>query len=163
MTELEPLPTFRRITRFQSMDFGRFGIPHFDAYVRMMEETEYDFLRSRGLSVVLPDDRGVIGFPRLSTDLQVFRWIVDPRELQIELQLARIDGKQIEYRFEILDRSTDTEPVATGRFTVACCRFPGDRLPYAILIPDDVVRKLTAAHPISSARVETMSDRDPND
>ena len=39
-----------------------------------MEETEYAFLRSRGLRVVLEDQKGIIGFPRLSAQIEV----IDP-------------------------------------------------------------------------------------
>lgn len=119
------------------------GTAHLDAYVRMMEETEYEFLRSRGLSVVLSDSRGIIGFPRLSTEIEVHQFVDDDRNLDVTLQLVDIDGKQICYQFEIVDTQAANARVASGRFVVACCRFPGHRLPYAILIPDGVFEKLT--------------------
>ncbi len=106
-----------------------------------MEETEYAFLRSRGLSVVLEDDRGLIGFPRLHSELKILTPVTFEEELDVLIRLGDVDGKQVSYRFEIT-RARDQVMVATGRFDVACCRFPDGELPYAILIPAWVEDKL---------------------
>lgn len=106
-----------------------------------MEETEYSFLRHCGLSVVLQDENGTIGFPRLSATLSIVRPAVFDERVEIGLGLVDIDGKQIIYNFEIVDDAGD--PVANGRFRVACCRFPPQDAPYAILTPELVIRALT--------------------
>ena len=116
------------------------GAVKFEAYVRMMEETEYAFLRSRGLRVVLEDERGIFGFPRLNVNVKVERPAVFDEQLWITLELIHLDGKQIVYHFEVVD--DDAQPVATGKFKVACCRFPAGELPYAILTPDFVLDAL---------------------
>ena len=104
-----------------------------------MEETEYSFLRSRDLSVVLTDDKGIIGFPRISTKITVDNPIRFEQLAEIELKVIATDGKQIIYDFLI---TNDSSTVAKGTFRVACCRFPTDNLPYAILTPEFVLKKL---------------------
>ena len=47
-------------------DIDMTGDTHYTANLKYMEEAEHAFLRSRGLSAVLEDERGVLGFPKLS-------------------------------------------------------------------------------------------------
>ncbi|MEM9410789.1 MAG: thioesterase family protein [Planctomycetota bacterium] len=130
-----------RSVRFAETDAT--GFVHFAAYIRMMEETEYSFLRSRGLRVVLSDAKGIIGFPRLSAEIEILEPLRFQDPFQVNLQLQEIDGKHIVYQFRIL-RSNDqvSRPVVTGKFKVACCRFPDNENPYAILTPDFIIDKL---------------------
>ncbi len=106
-----------------------------------MEETEYAFLRSRGLSVVLKDERGTIGFPRLSVQLKIHQPAKLDELLYTTLELMLVDFKMIEYHFETVNELA--ELVAIGFFRVACCRFPDDKAPYAILTPEFVIDALT--------------------
>ena len=106
-----------------------------------MEETEYAFLRSRGLCVVLYDERGTIGFPRLSAEIDVHIPLAFDESVTVRLELTEIDGKQITYQFEITRSSG--ELAVEGRVRAACCRFPDDKPIYAILIPHHVVNALT--------------------
>lgn len=111
------------------------------AYITWMEETEYQFLRSRDLSVVLKDEKGLIGFPRLHSELEIVRHVVFDDELSVSLQLSEFDGKQLSYEF-LIRRTDDAQEVANGKFTMACCRFPDDKMPFAILIPGWIEEKL---------------------
>ncbi len=124
---------FRRPYRVRWGDADASGYVHFANYIRMMEETEYAWLRTRGLSVVMHDQRGVLGFPRVNTEIAIENPAQFGDELDIWLRLAESDGVKIEYQFEIL---REAELVASGQFTVACCRFPRGAPPRAILIPD---------------------------
>lgn len=110
---------------------------HFANYVRYMEETEYEFLRSLGLSVVLQDERGVIGFPRKDAQFEISNAAQFDDPLTIRLS-GKNDGVSIKYEFEI-DR--EGVQVATGLFHVLCCRFPPGKPPFAILIPEFVMQK----------------------
>ena len=130
---------FHRVVRWRDTDAS--GFANTAAYITWMEETEYEFLRSRNLSVVLSDDRGQIGFPRLSSELKIDQPVHFNQELRVRLQLTYLDGKQLVYEFEIFTHDGD-QLVATGKFTMACCRFPGDKLPYAILIPTWIEQRL---------------------
>ncbi|MFT7629202.1 MAG: YbgC/YbaW family acyl-CoA thioester hydrolase [Mariniblastus sp.] len=116
------------------------GFAHFSSYVRMMEETEYAFLRSRGLCVVLYDERGTMGFPRLNVSIVVHEPLVFDDSVEVRLRMVEIDGKQITYAFELVQAN---QAIAVeGQFRVACCRFPGRDSPYAILIPEFIEEAL---------------------
>ena len=127
----------QRTVRFAETDV--LGFAYFDTYIRMIEETEYSFLRSRGLRVVLDDGKGIIGFPRISATIKVENPLRFEELADITLQVRAADGKQIVYDFVITHQQTR---VAGGAFKVACCRFPDGENPYAILIPDFVLSKL---------------------
>ena len=111
------------------------------SYIRMMEETEYSFLRSRGLSVVLQDEKGVFGFPRLATNIEVQNPARFEDLLTVQLELQLVDGKEIHYGFNIFN-DQDTL-VVTGVIKAATCRFPRGDWPYAILTTEYVIEKLT--------------------
>ena len=102
----------------------------------MMEETEYAFLRSCNLSVVLYDERGTLGFPRLSVQIKIHRPLQFEQNVQVRLDLTELDGKQILYEFDIVD--DQGQSAVTGKFVVACCRFPDGQPPFAVLIPAHV-------------------------
>ena len=53
----------QRRVEFNETDMA--GIAHFTNYFKYMEEAEHEFLRSRGLSVVLDDPKGKLGFPKM--------------------------------------------------------------------------------------------------
>lgn len=124
------------------VDTDASGFAHFSSYIRMMEETEYAFLRSRGLSVVWRDERGTIGFPRIRAELTIESPLRFEDVATVKLQLMEVDGKQIEYEFQISKQ--DGTRAANGHFVVACCRFPEDRPHYAMLIPAAVEAALTS-------------------
>jgi acyl-CoA thioesterase FadM len=135
------IASFKRSHEVRLVDTDVSGFAHFATYVRMMEETEYAFLRSRGLRVVLYDERGTMGFPRLNVQLEIQHPVSFGERLDVLLQLVEIDGKQICYEFDLVNQAGLT--AARGRFQVACCRFPDGRPPFAILIPDFVSQALT--------------------
>jgi len=53
---------YRRRYRVRWQDVDQSGYAGIPNYIRMMEETEYAFLRSLHLSIVMQDERGVVGF-----------------------------------------------------------------------------------------------------
>ncbi len=135
------IPRFETHRRVRFAETDASGHAHFSTYVRLMEETEYAFLRSRGLSVVLYDERGTMGFPRLSVEFKIHRAAVRDELIFTTLEMTNIDGKAIVYQFELVDEQAAL--VALGAFRVACCRFPADAPPYAILTPEHVIHSLT--------------------
>jgi len=128
--------------RVRFIDTDAWGTMHFSKYVQLMEETEYAFLRSRGLSVVMDDARGKIGFPRTHTNFSIERPAVYDERLETWLKLVDVDGVTISYQFAIT--APGMEQVARGSFVVACCRFVPGELPRAILIPDPILWRLQA-------------------
>jgi YbgC/YbaW family acyl-CoA thioester hydrolase len=136
-----PKPRFEISRKIRWRDTDRSGTANLGAYIRLMEETEYAFLRSRGLCVVLHDERGTIGFPRINASVNLERPARFDEQVWVTLELSQIDGKQIVYQFEIVDDAAQL--LAVGRFKVACCRFPDDEPPFAILIPEYVMEALS--------------------
>lgn len=108
----------------------------------MMEETEYAFLRSRGLRVVLQDELGTLGFPRLTASLQINQPLCLEQQVRVKLSLVEVDGKHIVYQFFIVDENNDV--AVQGQFKVACCRFPDNAVPYGILTPQFIMDALQA-------------------
>lgn len=138
---------FRMARTVRWTDTDTSGFVHIGSLIRMMEETEYAFLRSRDLSVVLTDGRGLMGFPRLSASIEISQPIAFDTQVVVELFLMVLDGKSIQYDFVIT--TEDGTDVATGSFRVAACRFPTNEAPFAVLTPEYVLSALTK--PVSSA------------
>ena len=163
-------PNFQQVRRVRWCETDGSGAVHFANYVRYMEETEYAFLRSLGLCVVLTDERGTLGFPRIRCQIQIAASLQFDDHFLVELFLTENNGKRIQYDFALSRISDpaavpcresastpaeatasprpaieDKDLVATGRFQVACCRFPADAPPFAILVPHDVLEKLERA------------------
>lgn len=129
----------KRVVRLVDTDAS--GMVHLSAMIRMMEETEYAFLRSRGLSVVLSDGRGLMGFPRLSAEIEVLDFVGFDTEVKVQIFLMVVDGKTIHYDFSVV--TADDLLIAKGKFVVAVCRFPAGEAPYAILTPEYVIEAIT--------------------
>lgn len=129
---------FHRRHRVRWRETDASGFVHFTSYIRMMEETEYAFLRTLNLSIVIQDEKGVFGFPRRSTEIDVLEPACLDDELDIWLKVTECDGVKIGYRFEI---SRGPDVIANGTFLLACCRFPPGEPPRAILIPDSFLKR----------------------
>lgn len=125
--------------RVEFSDTDMAGFVHFTNYLRYMEETEYEFLRSLGLSVVMNDEIGTYGFPRRQAHCEYLFPARYHQVIRIDLQVASNDGKLLRYDFEI--RHEDTL-LATGYLQTTCVRFPDDKAPFAILLPDEVLQKI---------------------
>jgi acyl-CoA thioester hydrolase len=139
-TSASPIASFKYAREVRLVDTDTNGFAHFATYVRMMEETEYAFLRSRGLRVVLYDERGTMGFPRLNVQLEIHEPVAFEEQVEVTMRLMDIDGKQISYEFDLVNQAGTI--AVGGRFQVACCRFPDRKPPYAILIPNFVTDAL---------------------
>lgn len=129
----------RRRIEFADTDMA--GISHFTNFFRLMEEAEHEFLRSLGLDVVLIDQRGKLGFPKLLAHCEFKQPALYGDELHILVTAEIRDGKTIKYAFEML---RDDRAIATGQIHVACCRFPSDSLPFPVPLPDRVLRSFGA-------------------
>lgn len=105
-----------------------------------MEETEYAFLRSRGLRVVLYDERGTMGFPRLNVQIEIHQPLAFEEQIEVTMRLVEVDGKTLLYEFDLINE--DGVMAVEGHFRVAFCRFPIRKPPFAILIPDFVTQAL---------------------
>lgn len=142
LAEPRPLAEYTHPREVRLADTDATGIANFASYTRMMEEAEYAFLRTRGLSVILSDERGTMGFPRISCDVEIDRPLVLGEKVSVLVQLVKTDGKRVVYQFSIQDAAG--EVAVRGRIVAALCRFPAGKAPYAILFPPGLTDKLTA-------------------
>ena len=132
-------PGFAIQRRVAWIDVDRSGRVHFADYVRYAEETEYAYLRSRGIPVIQSEPRGILGFPRVSATVELVRPLRVDELVEVAIASLAHDGKQLEYSFQF---RVAGEPSANVCFRVACCRFPGRGDPYAILLPDEFLTRI---------------------
>jgi len=126
----------RRRVEFCETDMA--GIVHFSNFYRWMEQTEHEFYRSHGLTIVdhQPDGE-TFGWPRVQAQCRFHSPARYDDILDVELQLQRIGVKSLtwETTFRIDDRL-----VATGTIKTVCCVVrPGQPL-QSIEIPDKYLR-----------------------
>lgn len=134
------MPTFRTTRRVEFADTDMAGIAHFSAFFRWMEAAEHEFLRSRGLSVVLEWQGEKLGFPRVSASCDYLRPVRFEDVVEITVTPSRIGGKSISYSFECF---LGEELVAKGAITCVCCRvYPEKKMVEAIPIPEDIRTRL---------------------
>ncbi len=131
--------TFKTQRRVEFNETDMAGIAHFTNYFKYMEEAEHEFLRSRGLSVVLDDARGKLGFPKMAANCDYKRPAQYEELIDVEVVVRCDDGKSVSYDCVF---SVAGEHLASGQLRVAFCRFPIDKPPYAIPVTDDVMEKL---------------------
>lgn len=127
---------FRTSRRVEFADTDMAGIAHFSAFFRWMEAAEHEFLRSRGLSVVLEWRGERLGFPRVSASCDYLRPVRFEDVIEITVTPSRIGGKSISYSFECFHHD---QIVARGAITCVCCRvFPEKKMVESIPIPEDI-------------------------
>lgn len=131
--------TFKTQRRVEFNETDMAGIAHFTNYFKYMEEAEHEFLRSRGLSVVLDDEKGKLGFPKMEATCSYKRPAQYEEVIDVAVSIKCDDGKSVVYDCEF---TSNGEKIGGGRLRVAFCRFPIDKPPYAVLITDDVMKKL---------------------
>lgn len=131
--------TFKTQRRVEFNETDMAGIAHFTNYFKYMEEAEHEFLRSRGLSVVLDDEKGKLGFPKMEATCKYKRPAKYEELIDVSVVVKCDDGKSVTYDCEF---NCAGEKLGSGRLRVAFCRFPIDKPPYAVPISDGVMEKL---------------------
>jgi 4-hydroxybenzoyl-CoA thioesterase/acyl-CoA thioester hydrolase len=117
------------------------GIMHFSAFFTVLESVEHEFLRSLGLSVVMNDGEGQLGWPRVSASCEFTGAVKFEDVLDIELVIARLGEKSVTYQF-IIDHAG--RRVAEGKIVAVCCRMSHGQPLRGIAIPAQIVGKLQA-------------------
>jgi 4-hydroxybenzoyl-CoA thioesterase/acyl-CoA thioester hydrolase len=113
---------FRTQRRVEFSDTDMAGIIHFSAFFRFMEAAEHEFLRSRGLSVVLEWEGERIGFPRVSATCDFIAPVRFEDVLDVTVRIDRMGTKSITYAIEFFHQGT---LAARGSITCVCCLVPG--------------------------------------
>jgi 4-hydroxybenzoyl-CoA thioesterase/acyl-CoA thioester hydrolase len=133
--------SYRTTRRVEFRHTDAAGIIHFSTFFEYMEEVEHEFLRHRGLSVLMRDEEGPLSWPRVSVECQ-FRSVVRFEDIvDIEISLARRGEKSVTYAFRF---SHESRLVAEGQMTSVCCRLAADGPLRAIAIPAWIAQKLEA-------------------
>jgi 4-hydroxybenzoyl-CoA thioesterase/acyl-CoA thioester hydrolase len=130
------LVTTRRV-EFRDTDAA--GIMHFSVFFTAMESAEQELLRGLGLGVMFRDERGNIGFPRVSVKCDYQSPLRLNDEYQIEVRLGRIGSKSVTYDFAF---TLGDRAIAKGEMTSVCCRFADDGTPNSVVIPESVLKRL---------------------
>lgn len=130
---------YRRRIQFRDTDAA--GIAHFSTFFLFMEEAEHEFLRARGLSVLMRDAEGAISWPRVAVKCDYASPVKFEDMLEIDVALTRIGDKSVTYAFTF---TCEGRQVARGEITAVCCRVGENVVPKSILIPDEIRTLLTA-------------------
>lgn len=134
---------YRTNRRVEFADTDAAGIAHFSAFFAWMEETEHEFLRSRGLSVIVHDQpQSPLSWPRVGVSCDFTSAVRFEDVLDITLSILRLGEKSISYGFNF---ACDGRAVAEGRITAVCCRMSSTGPPASVPIPDWFVGKLTGS------------------
>lgn len=132
-----PFTTTRRV-EFRDTDAA--GIMHFSMFFVYMEQAEHQWLRSRGLSVIMHDDDGTISWPRVAASCDYHSAVRFEDVLDITVSIGRLGSKSVTYEFEFTHES---RRVAVGEMTSVCCRIVQGQSPQSIAIPATILQKLT--------------------
>jgi YbgC/YbaW family acyl-CoA thioester hydrolase len=125
----EPFRTTRRV---EFVDTDMAGIVHFSNFFRWMESAEVEFLRSRGLSVKLPWEGTILGFPRVSASCDYIRPARFADVLDISVRVEKVGRKSVTYVFEFALEGTI---IARGRVSSVCCRVLPDHQIESVELP----------------------------
>ena len=136
-SELPPL--FRVSRRIEFADTDMAGIVHFANFFRFMEAAEVEFLRSRGLSVVMQWEGRKISFPRVAASCAYLRPIHFEDMVDIVVSLQRLGRKSVTYAFEFL---LGEEVVARGEISSVCCLVSAGQEIQSIEIPASIRERL---------------------
>jgi 4-hydroxybenzoyl-CoA thioesterase/acyl-CoA thioester hydrolase len=109
------------------------GIIHFTKFFHYMEEAEHEFLRSRGLSVVMMHQGRKLGWPRVAASCEFITPVRFEDVVDVQVTLARIGTKSLTYEVEF---TKGGESIARGQLTTCCCEVRLDAMHGLPLPPD---------------------------
>ncbi len=126
---------FRMSRRVDFCDTDLAGIVHFANFFRYMEAAEVEYLRSKGLSVMMEWQGQRLAFPRVSVSCDYQKPAHFDELLDIAVTPVRLGAKSVTYAFAF---SVDAEVIAKGKMTSVCCRVAGDEGLESIEIPPEI-------------------------
>ena len=129
------MPLFTTTRRVQFSETDMAGIVHFANFYRWMEETEHEYLRTLGLSIVQkqPDGR-VIGWPRVSTSCSYSAPARYEDVVECRLEIERVGMRSVTYQIEFW---RDGTRLAAGQMKTACCLCEPDGKLTSVDLPDN--------------------------
>src|SRR5205809_6898622 len=96
--ELFFMPTdvpFRTQRRVEFSDTDMAGIMHFARFFHYMEQVEHEFLRTRGLSVIMDWEGRPLGFPRVSAHCDYQIPVLFEEVFDVTLDIKKLGTKSI--------------------------------------------------------------------
>jgi len=134
------MPHFIATRRVQFAETDLAGIVHFANFYRWMEETEHEFFRSVGLSIMQPHNEGRhLGWPRVSASCTFERPACYEDRIEARLSIERIGVKSLTF---VVEFWRGDERLAHGRMKTACCLCGHNQPLQSIPIPDDYLARL---------------------
>jgi len=139
------MPLFSTQRRVQFSETDMAGIVHFANFYRWMEETEHEYFRSLGLSIMHHQADGqILGWPRVSASCNYnaparYEDVVDCR-----LDVERVGLRSVTYQIEFW---RDTKRLATGKMKTACCICHPDGTLTSVDLPDDYRSRIHESAP----------------
>ena len=116
------------------------GIVHFANFYKWMEETEHEYFRWLGLSIMQRREDGTyIGWPRVSATCNFEKPAFYEDVIQVRLDVDRIGVKSLTL---VVEFWRDDERIAVGRMKTACCLCGTEATLESIPIPDEYLDKL---------------------
>lgn len=130
--------TWKHRVQFAETDTA--GIVHFSNFYRFMEETEREYFRTLGLSIMLPQpDGSVIGWPRVRANCSFESPAYYDDLLEIDLNVQRKGVKSLTMHF-VFRRGVQV--IARGELKTVCCRCPAPGVLESIPIPPEYETKI---------------------
>lgn len=134
------MPQFIANRRVEFAETDMAGIVHFANFYKWMEETEHEYFRSLGLSIMERREDGTyIGWPRVSAACSFDKPAFYEDVLQVRLDIERIGVKSLTMVIEFWNGD---QRIASGRMKTACCICGTDHVLESISIPDNYLDKL---------------------
>ena len=130
---------FQTRRRIEFSDTDMAGICHFARFFIFMETAEHEFLAALGTSVSTEEDGQKIGWPRVAASCDYLAPVRFGDVLDLHVTVVRKGRTSLTYAHEI---SCDGVPVARGRITAVCCRFPPHGAAEPIPIPGTLAEKI---------------------
>lgn len=130
--------TYHTTRRVEFADTDMAGIMHFARFFSLMEEVEHEFLRSRGLSVVMQHNGRSIGWPRVAATCDFKKPVQFEDVLDATLTIERLGGKSLTYQVVF---SKGGVTVAVGSITACCCLCDGPKIT-PMDVPEDIRKQL---------------------
>jgi YbgC/YbaW family acyl-CoA thioester hydrolase len=128
------MPLFSTQRRVQFSETDMAGIVHFSNFYRWMEETEHEYLRTLGLSILQRQPDGqVIGWPRVSASCSYSAPARYEDVIDCRLEVERVGMRSVTYQIEFW---RDDTRLAAGRMKTACCLCQPDGKLTSMDLPD---------------------------
>jgi 4-hydroxybenzoyl-CoA thioesterase/acyl-CoA thioester hydrolase len=130
----------RRRIEFSDTDMA--GIVHFARFFIFMETAEHEFLAALGTSVSTEEDGEKIGWPRVAASCDYLAPARFGDVLDLHVKVIRKGRTSLTFAHEV---SRNGVPVARGRITSVCCRFPPGGGAEPIPIPPGLAERIEEA------------------